>query len=327
MSVEDRIISNLQRNFAEHWTECIGIGDDAAVLPISEENYIVSKDLLLENKHFRLSYFDASSLAHKAVHANLSDIAAMGGVPTAILLGIGVPNDLTKLWIEEFLQHITTECHDNSISLIGGDTVGANSLCISITIIGKTNCNRVKLRSGARCGDIVCIVGNLGEAYAGFVALEREVEGFKEVKQKFLRPNAMIAEGRWLGSRSEITSMVDVSDGLYPDLLKISRSSGVMSIIDLHLLEPSSNLSAACSELQLDPLECMIIGGEDYILCFSVSQSDFDLLSSEFYEHFAQPIYRVGIIKHGEGVVLQRNGETQPNPYQPFDHFKTDDYT
>ncbi len=324
MSVEDRIISKLQQNFLNHWTECIGIGDDAAVLPVSEENYIVSKDLLLEDKHFRLSYFDANSLAHKAMNANLSDIAAMGGVPTAILLGIGVPHELTKSWIDEFLHHITLICRENNISLIGGDTVGANSLCISITIIGKTKRNRVKLRSGASSGDIICVVGDLGEAYSGFIALERGINGFEQVKEKFLRPNALTYQGQWLGARSEITSMMDVSDGLYADLLKLSKASGVMVTIDIDSLFPSSNLINACSALGLDPVECMITGGEDYILFFTVAPNNFDLLAAEFSEHFAQPIYKIGTIKHGEGLIFLRNGQAQQDLYQPFDHFKVD---
>jgi len=172
---ESDIIRSLQNAFPVKG----GIGDDAALLPISAtESYVISKDILVEHRHFRLTTTDAASLAHKALHVNLSDIAAMGAVPQFVMLGIALPSTLEQAWVDAFLAAFTDACKKEKVLLIGGDTTASErDLFISVTVIGRAENAHLKFRSGVKSGDMLCVAGTLGEAHAGLVGLEKNVEG------------------------------------------------------------------------------------------------------------------------------------------------------
>ena len=221
---EDKIINFLQQQFL-----CPnGIGDDAAIFA---ENHVISKDLLVEDIHFRRKYVDSKSLACKTLQVNLSDIAAMGAKALYVMLGIAIPKNYDQ-YVNDFLSHFAQECKMNNVLLIGGDTTAApDKLFISITIIGETN--NPKQRNTAKPGDIVCVVGNLGHAYLGLQAFERQLPGFEEFKEFFLKPKAAIPEGSWLGEQAAVTAMMDISDGLFVDLKKLCKASAVAGIIKI----------------------------------------------------------------------------------------------
>jgi len=191
------------------------IGDDAAILPqIDLDNYVISKDLLVENIHFRTSYCTMEDIAHKALHVNLSDIAAMGARPLFALCGAAIPLKQQPRGAK-LLQALITTANDAGVTIIGGDTTKSMSeLMLSITIIGIAENATIKKRSTARIGDYICVAGELGAAHLGFTALEQQTKGFLPYKKVFLRPIAKQAEGLWLGKQRSISSMMDISDGL-----------------------------------------------------------------------------------------------------------------
>ena len=271
---EQRIIESLKQSFSIPG----GIGDDAAIFG----NYVITKDLLVEDVHFRRSYVDAISLGYKALQVNLSDLAAMGAKPAYVLLGISIPKDCEQ-YIEEFLASFANACHQENVQLIGGDTTASpDKLYISVTAIGITS--KPKLRSGAKIGDIICVVGNLGHAHLGFTALENNLEGFDEFKTAFLRPKAKIKEGIWLGSQKAVTAMMDVSDGLTTDLNKLCKASDISAEIDI--INFQKNI----------PIETILTGGEDYALLITVDSNQYDKLVAE--ADFS--IQKIGKIIEGE---------------------------
>lgn len=316
MPEEASIIANLRANFA-------AIGDDAAVLPFNDkENYLVSKDILVEHRHFRRTTTSPADLAQKALHVNLSDIAAMGGVPLYVLLGIALPTTLPNEWVQEFLASFTKACKAADVQLIGGDTTGSDGkIFISVTVIGRAEKSNIKYRHGAKTGDVLCVAGPLGEAHAGLMALETKAEQLDVLKAKSTRPEALLEEGAWLGTQKSVTAMMDVSDGLSIDAGHLATESKLGAIIDLEALAPSAALLVGCTKLKLDPKECMLAGGEDYALLFTVAPDGFDGLAKEFEVQFGYPLAKIGTMVEGSGVTLREGGQPVSFTYKPFSHF------
>lgn len=301
-----------------------GIGDDGAVFPLSDTtSYVISKDLLVEDTHFRLRYFDPGSLSHKVLHVNLSDLAAMGATPYFVLLGLSIPPYLNEGWVDNFLESFASDCKKQGVWLIGGDTTGSqHGLFISLTVIGQVQNPHLKGRDGAKPGDLLCVAGHLGEAGAGLMALENTLPGFDDLKMQALRPEALIREGIWMGERSEVTAMMDISDGLYIDLSRLCQASHVGATVELNTLHPSRALQYMCQELNLDPIEYMLTGGEDYALLITIEESEYLTISKTFQEIFGYPLTNIGKIVKGEGVKLTQNNSPRAFSYTPFSHFK-----
>ena len=303
---EQKIIDSLKHSFPLAG----GIGDDAAVFG----NYVITKDLLVEDVHFRRKYVDPISLGYKALQVNLSDIAAMGAKATYVLLGIAIPKNC-KQYIESFLKSFSEACHTNNIQLIGGDTTASqDKLYISVTAIGITE--NPKLRSGAKIGDIICVIGNLGDSHIGLQSFERDLAEFAEFKKAFLQPEAKIKEGIWLGSQAAVTAMMDISDGLLVDLKKLCAASEVAGKIALDQLANTTAFYAACSSLNLDPIAVMLTGGEDYGLLITVAPDKYKKLITD--ANF--PIKAIGTITEGNKGEVVFDGNTNLT-LKEFSHF------
>lgn len=313
---EAHIIANLKAAFPEH------IGDDAAVIPgHGEECYVITKDILVEDVHFRLSYFNASSLAHKALQVNLSDIAGMGAKPKFVVLGIAIPEQ-NSTYIKDVLHYFAEHIKNAGLLLIGGDTTKSpDKLFLSITVIGSASPENLRYRSTAKVGDVICVAGNLGKAHLGLVACEQTLTGFEEYVDAFLRPMAKLQEGTWLGEQQAVTSMMDSSDGLYIDLKRLCAASNVAGRVDLEQLSPTPVFQSPCQTLGLDPVNIMLTGGEDYGLLFTVANNKYDELSQSFMKRFGVELKKIGQIMPGSGVHLFQKGEKKILTLTPFSHF------
>lgn len=309
--LENKIINQLKSNFPIIG----GIGDDAAILPLSAtESYIITKDILVEDIHFRRSYVDPISLGIKALQVNLSDIAAMGGRPNYVFLGISIPKNYPQKYIDDFLQSFSQNCKDENIQLIGGDTTSSpDKLFISVTVIGTSH--NPKLRSQARPGDIIAMIGNLGHSYLGLQAFEQNISVQEEFKQALLRPKALLKEGLMLGSNMAVTAMMDISDGLLTDLKKLCRASNMLGEINIDYLQNTASFNDGCSILKLDPLAVMLTGGEDYGLLITIAPEGYKDLS------FKLPIINIGkIIDKKNGGEVSFNKQIDIS-LQEFLHF------
>jgi len=236
MLSEQSIITQLQHAFPQD------IGDDAAVFKaFGAQSYVITKDLLIENIHFRTQYVNPTALAHKAIHVNLSDIAAMGAKPLFVLLGLSFPKNKEE-YIKSFLEYFAQVCQKESITLLGGDTTASPEMIyLSITAVGIAETVRVKYRHTARAGDCIAATGTLGEAYLGLLACEQGCKELTDYKKIFLEPTARIAEGLWLAQHDTVHALMDVSDGLYADLKKLCAASKVAAEIRLEQLSYSEN--------------------------------------------------------------------------------------
>ncbi len=269
----------------------LGIGDDAAVIEANQQQVLVSTDLLLEGIHFDLSYCPLKHLGYKAVAVNISDIAAMNGIPKQITVSLGLSNRMSVEAIDELYEGITAACENYKVDLIGGDTSSSRSgLIISITAIGIAHKNEVVTRSNAKAGDILCVTGDLGGALLGLQALEQEKQVFLAdpsmqpqlsekdyVVMRQLKPEARMDVIYDLREKGVIpTSMIDISDGLSSEILHICKKSGLGATIfeDKIPIDDQSYLIA--TEMNISPLTAALNGGEDYELLFTIQQSDYE---------------------------------------------------
>jgi thiamine-monophosphate kinase len=302
----------------------IGIGDDAAVIPINDgQSFLITKDVLVEDVHFRTSYCPPEAIAHKAIHSNISDIAAMGGIPQYMLLGLSIPSNQSETWVVHFIDAFNQVAKAENIILIGGDTtVSLDKLYISITMLGSAHPSHIKYRHTAQVGDIICATGPFGEAHMGFLALENKMDGFEHFKNAQLYPRAQRQVGLFLSQFADVHALMDVSDGLYIDLQKLCQASKVGAVLDiLSLPNPSAELKELLRILHQNFLMVALEGGEDYGLLFTVSPSYCTKIAEDFYTKFQKPIYPLGHITEGNAILFKQGATAISLGLKPFTHF------
>ncbi|MFC3880655.1 thiamine-phosphate kinase [Algoriphagus namhaensis] len=324
------LIDHLNKNVkVKNATSVKGIGDDAAVIDAGSENVkVVTTDLLIEGVHFDLSYMPLPHMGFKAVAVNISDVAAMNAVPKQITVSIGLSNRFSVEAVEALYEGIHAACEHYGVDLVGGDTTASRSgLVISITAIGEAKKDEVVYRDGAKANDILCVTGDLGGALVGLQILEREKQVFlanPEMKPELdkytlvtgrqLRPDArmdIIHELKELGVKP--TSMMDISDGLASEIFHICKASNVGATIYEDKLPIDKQTFDTAVELNLDPITCVLNGGEDYELLFTISQEDFPKLEKHADIHFIGHITKPEegkylVTKSGTAVQIKAQG-------------------
>jgi thiamine-monophosphate kinase len=257
----------------------VGPGDDAAVLRTSDGRVVVTTDVLVEGRHFRRDWSSAEDIGHKAAAANLADVAAMGGVTTALVVGLACPPETQTAWLEGVAAGMAAECAPLGAAVVGGDLVAAAadsaSVVLSVTALGDLGRRAPVLRSGARAGDLVALAGRLGWSACGLAVLRRGFTSPLAVVAAHRRPTPPYAAGP-AAAEAGATAMCDVSDGLLADLGHIAADSGV--VVDLEraalertCLEPPGPLQQVASALGADPMSWVLTGGEDHALVATFS--------------------------------------------------------
>jgi thiamine-monophosphate kinase len=229
---------------------------------------VASTDLLVENRHFRRDWSTANDIGHKAAARNFVDIAAMGAVPTALLVGMAIPGDLPLEWVDGFMAGLREECGEVGAAIVGGDVTAADVITLGLTALGDLQGRDPITLAGARPGDLVAVTGKLGWAAAGFAVLGRGFRSPVQVVTAHRRPEPPYAEGP-VAAALGATSMTDVSDGLIADLGHIAEASAVR--IDLRAAEVAvpAKLREVGAALNVDPLVWLFTGGDDYALAAS----------------------------------------------------------
>src|SRR5580704_16610204 len=224
----------------------VGIGDDAAVLAAPDGRVVASTDLLVENRHFRRDWSSAREVGGKAAAQNLADIAAMGAVPTALLVGLATPGDLPVVRAEDLAAGLAQECARVGAAVAGGDISAGPVLMLAVTAVGDLAGQPPVTRSGARPGDVLAVAGRLGHTAAGLALLQAGLD----------QPASLLAAHRWPhpdyaagpeAARLGATSMIDVSDGLVQDVGHLAEQSGVRIDLESRLLPHDDKLREAAS--------------------------------------------------------------------------------
>jgi thiamine-monophosphate kinase len=258
------LLEQIQPVFVQGADVVVGPGDDAAVLTVPSGQVVVSTDLLVENRHFRRDWSSAEDIGHKAAAANLSDINAMGGTATGMVIGLGVPGTLAASWVDEMARGVADEVALTGTSVLGGDVTSSEQIVISVTVLGACPDGPVR-RSGARPGDVVAVCGRLGWSAAGFHVLGRGFRSPRVVVEAHRRPQPPYAAGPQ-AAKAGATAMIDLSDGLLGDLGHVARESGVAVDVRRAAFDLAEPLQAVGSALGVDPLGYVLTGGEDFAL-------------------------------------------------------------
>lgn len=329
------LIRHLTENLQTHQQSTIkGVGDDAAVMDFGGKRTLVTTDLLLEGVHFNLEYVPLKHLGYKAVVVNLSDIYAMNGTPTQIVVGIGVSARFPVEALDELYSGIRLACDKYGVDLVGGDTCSSmTGLTIAITCIGTADEQDIVYRNGAKKNDLICVTGNLGTAYLGLQLLERErialqglktgdeIEAFKGKEyllERQLKPEArkdIVAALR--EAHIHPTAMMDISDGLSSELLHICHNSQCGCAVYEDKLPINYEAAKMAEEMNLNIVTCALNGGEDYELLFTCDINDYEKLIP------LDDVYIVGhITDPADGTLLiGRNGEQLPLKAQGWNAF------
>ena len=293
----------------------LGIGDDCAAIeiPTSKSKFqtkyqiqknkhkkllLITTDALVENVHFKrrgLSYF---ALGQKALIANISDIAAMGGIPTHAVITAGLPKDLDLESVKELYRGINSFAKAQSIDIVGGDTVASpKEIVISITLLGEVEKDLLITRSGAKIGDIICVTGKFGGPAS---------EKFDSRKLKI---ENRINESRLLAKSRIVTAMIDSSDGLVRSVLELCKSSGVGALIETSIIPTAKTAS----------LDNALYGGEEYELVFTVPPKKLKGLPKRLNK-FISIVGEIKPISFGMKLIDTDGKITQPKG--GYEHFR-----
>lgn len=301
----------------------LGIGDDCAALELpAGELLLTTTDLLVEQVHFRREWTDLRSLGRKSVAVNVSDIAAMGGTPRHLFLGLAVPSAMRVEELDEFIAGFLEAAGHYGATLTGGDTCGSpGPLMISVTAEGSVPEGQLVCRSGARPGDALYVSGTLGDSGLALRMLLAGQPPEPFLAQRHHDPEARTGLGRALAQAGVASAMIDVSDGLLADLGHILEASQVGAELDTAVLPLSESFNRALAQ---EPalIELALAGGEDYELLFTVPpKREAELADLVRFAHV--PVTRLGRITSAAGdlVVRGRGGRPVRVGKSGYDHF------
>ncbi|QEH37001.1 Thiamine-monophosphate kinase [Aquisphaera giovannonii] len=286
----------------------LGIGDDCAILePTPGAKLLVTTDMLMDGRHFRLDEDGAEAVGYKAMGVNVSDIAAMAGVPLAAVVSVSLPR-VGAAEIARGLHAGLRRMADRfGVDLVGGDTNAWDGpLVVNVTVLGEATSRGAVLRSGARPGDVVCVTGPLGGSL---------------FRGRHLRPEPRVKEALALHEAIPIRAMIDISDGLSSDLGHIlEESGGLGAVLDLDRLPIHSDARDLAEEDGTPAYLHALNDGEDFELCVAIDRDDAILLRNLTGLHRIHP---VGEIVSEPGLRLRRNdGSMEPILPAGFDHLR-----
>ncbi len=301
------------------------IGDDAAVVSLnSTACLLVTTDILKEGIHFKKEYSSPFVLGKKCLAVNLSDIAAMGGMPQYYFVSIAIPPDTQYGFIRELYRGMQAQARRFGVQLLGGDTTASqDSLVVSITLLGKAAKSHVLYRHGAGPGDLIFVTGTLGDSALGLMLLEKGgVPAHNGLVKRHSDPQPRIEAGQALACSRVASAMMDISDGLAGDLRHIMKQSRVGARIFLDRLPLSAAYRRQCPALVRNFYTPALCGGEDYELLFTVPRRN-EKRVRLLAEKLALPMTCIGEItdKRRGLVVADRHGKrVRPLP-TGFRHF------
>ena len=328
------LIDHLTKNNETRNTSTIlSVGDDAAIIDHLGRQTVVSSDMLVEGIHFDLMYTPLKHLGYKSVIVNLSDIYAMNATPTQITLNIAFSNRFSLEALDEFYDGVYTACERYGVDLVGGDTTSSQKgMIISITAIGEVVPDKFVKRSTAKKGDLICVSGFLGAAFLGLTILEREKRIFAEtgsqpdledqsyIVGRLLKPEARKDIIEFLAEQEIMpTAMIDVSDGLSSEIMHICKQSDLGCVMYEDKIPIYEDAKQFAYKLELDPTACALSGGEDYELLFTISQNDYEKITTN------DQISVIGYMTAAEegGHIITRGGNKHELIAQGWNHMKS----
>jgi thiamine-monophosphate kinase len=307
----------------------VGIGDDAAVAePARGELDVLTTDSLVEGIHFDCRFSSPFDIGWKALAVNVSDVAAMGGVPRAALLSLALPPDLPAADLEALADGFAALARDARVALAGGNvTRSPGPLVVDVTLTGAVRRRRVLRRSGARPGDAIYVTGGVGAGVAGLdylrarAAEDLSPDGELEAcAARYRRPEPRLRIGMLLGRSRAASACMDLSDGLADAVTQVAGASGVGARIDAAAVPLAPGAGRWFEARGRDPVAAAVAGGDDYELLFTVPRKARGRLRLVARQTRGVALTHIGEITADRAIVLVRNGAPEALP-AGFVHF------
>ena len=303
----------------------IGAGeDDAAAWRDDDSIQLATTDTMVQDVHFTPGVTAWEELGWKALAVNLSDIAAMGGLPRYALVSLGLPGSTEVADVIALYQGMADLARQSGVAIVGGDTVNCHSLVITITVLGSAGAgsDSILTRSAALPGEQVAVTGYLGTSAAGLKMLtdqlKLDVETETLLREAHLRPQPRIAEGQLL-ARLGAKAAIDISDGLISDLSQVCKASKVEALVNVNHVPVHPSVKAT---FKGDSLGLALSGGEDYELLFTAPGETVDRIR----DAATCPIAVIGEIVEGEPgkvTLVDEQGKAFPWDKRGWEHFTT----
>jgi thiamine-monophosphate kinase len=235
------------------------------VVAAPDARVVISTDLAVDGVHFRTDWATGEQIGRRAALAAMADIAAMGAVPTALVVGLSAPGSTPMALVTGIGVGLRAAAEEVGAGVVGGDLTRGDQLTIAVTVLGDLQGVSPVRRSGARPGDVVAVAGRLGWAAAGLTVLSRGFRSPAVVVGAYRVPEPPLAAGP-VAAASGATAMIDVSDGLLADLGHVATASGVVIDVKSAALQLHPRLVEVASALGKNPLEWVLTGGDDHAL-------------------------------------------------------------
>ena len=321
---ERKLIKLMQSHLSVMPNLPVPFGDDVSAVNIGSGRVAVLKTDMLIGKTDVPRGMSLWQAARKAVVMNISDFAAKGVEPTAMLVSIGLPRNFIQKDVEEIARGLNTGAQEYDAYVIGGDTSEASDLIIAISLFGTAKRKELVLRSGAKAGDIVAVTGFFGKTAAGLRSLSNGCAASKGLREVLLRsvcmPNARLCEGLSLRRSGTLSASIDSSDGLAWSLHELARMSGVGFVIDYVPIADEVHRFAKFNGL--DPLNLALYGGEEYELVVTVKPKRWADAEMAI-KSVGGRLLPIGKATQDREVLLNVNGEKSSIAYRGWEHFKS----
>jgi thiamine-monophosphate kinase len=298
----------------------LGIGDDAALLRMPAHMELAAAvDTLVEGRHFPIGS-SARSIGHRALAVNLSDLAAMGALPSWATLALTMPSANSD-WLRQFSGGLLELADAHGVALVGGDTT-RGPLTISVQLLGQVPPGAALRRGGASPGDVLAVTGTLGDAGAGLALIDgscvtQERVPAEQLIRRFEYPEPRVQFG--LAARGIASAAMDISDGLVGDLPRLASASGLAAHVDVDRLPLSPAMRALASPAQAR--DWALGAGDDYELLIAVPQHRFADLQA-LAGKLDLGLTAIGGLRAGRGVTWIQNGREFAPTVQGYDHFR-----
>jgi thiamine-monophosphate kinase len=302
----------------------IPFGDDVSAVNIGNGKLAVLKTDMLVGKTDVPPSMNLWQAARKAVVMNISDLAAKGVKPIALLASIGIPRSFTKEDIQQIGKGLNAGAREYNAYILGGDTNEASDLVISCTAFGIVEKRYLMKRSGAKPNDLVAVTGCFGKTSSGLKILLKDLtappEMRKELVNAVLMPQARLKEGLALAQTHAVTASIDSSDGLAWSLHEISRASNVGFIIDN--LAVAREVEEFAKIHDFDPVELSLYGGEEYELVITLKPKLWEK-AKKATEQVGAYLTKIGQVTKEKTLLLRTKEKIIPIEARGWEHFKT----
>ncbi|WP_276353904.1 thiamine-phosphate kinase [Cohnella caldifontis] len=292
-----------------------GIGDDAAVVAAAEGcDWLLAMDTMVEEVHFLPETMEDADIGYKALASNVSDIAAMGGVPRHAMVSVSVPPAWSTERIRSLYDGLYACAEEYGIAVIGGDTTSSpKHLVVAVALTGTVESGRAVGRDGAGPDEIVFATGPLGLSAGGLFGLLPGSEARippppERLVRAHRRPRPSVRAGRLLAERGWATSLNDISDGLASEAWEIAEASGLRLVLREASLPMSGELASYAAACRREPLDWILYGGEDYVLLGTARREDAPGIAEAFRAE-GLPFFVIGTTEEGPAGVWLHTAE------------------